>query len=238
MLLAEVAPTTQMLRIGTARLWHFALLQSRYAGTARPGTGSGLSNVALENFHRRAGCKLIKFADTSSTFSTMQVSTELQVVKDEELQVAFGEEGCPDERQVCEVQMTQKVNKVTKILTEVDDLRKERRQLENERADALVTPFQNSTGENMEFGSLVVCAAAGIFACTIHYYFFSIFGLAFYFYRRATKAVREQHEALARLDEILEYIQEINAEEKKHMDTLFAQGKTWAHGSVAASSNE
>ena len=76
------------------------------------------------------------------------------------------------------------VAKIIPLLAELEDSRREYRQLKIERADHLAVGYQDSVSENQEFASLVVCATAGIFAVSVHYVFFFVMGFAYTMYRR------------------------------------------------------
>lgn len=110
--------------------------------------------------------------------------------------------------------------------------RRERGRLRAERADILAVGFQTTTAENQEFASLVVCATAGIFAVSVHWSFFSVFGVSYALYRRSTKEVRKQRAAVEHLEGVIARLKALDQEEAERLEALRARARAWDAGSA------
>lgn len=112
-------------------------------------------------------------------------------------------------------------------ITDLENLRHERTQLRQARADNLAVGYQGMSGENQEFGALIVCATAGIFGVSIHYSFFAIFFASYYIYRRATAATREQRAAGDELTAIMARLRELEALDEERVKVLQSIVEAW-----------
>jgi len=118
---------------------------------------------------------------------------------------------------------------VADVIT-LEELRAERPQLLRQRADLLQVSFQSQTAENQEFGALVICATAGIFAVSLHYGFFSVFIVAYWLYRRATADMRRQQYACDDLADVLARLKEINVLEAEALAAICRRASAWRDG--------
>eukprot|EP00928_Gymnodinium_smaydae_P043842 TRINITY_DN29300_c0_g1_i1.p2 TRINITY_DN29300_c0_g1~~TRINITY_DN29300_c0_g1_i1.p2 ORF type:complete len:282 (+),score=74.75 TRINITY_DN29300_c0_g1_i1:71-916(+) len=109
-------------------------------------------------------------------------------------------------------------------------LRREQKDLRAKRADLLAVGFQSQSAENQEFAALVVCATAGIFAVSIHYGFFVIWGFAYMVYRKATQQTRIQRASSDDLQGIVERLRELDALEATQRSQLQALAEAWRQG--------
>eukprot|EP00812_Abedinium_dasypus_P006416 NODE_1810_length_1058_cov_288.389831.p1 GENE.NODE_1810_length_1058_cov_288.389831~~NODE_1810_length_1058_cov_288.389831.p1 ORF type:complete len:277 (-),score=67.29 NODE_1810_length_1058_cov_288.389831:212-934(-) len=223
---------------------HCASLRLRgpaaFRGT-REVSGNAAAATALAKFREQAGAEVVSATGASGVAPVLQLGPRLRQLAGEELSSTFGsaaehsddgERSVEASRRECKAQMTRDVEGMERHAEELGELRRERRHLEEMRADLLAVGFQSSSTENLEFGALVICAAAGIFAVTIHYNFFAIFAVSFLLYRKSTASVRKQHAALDDLDGLIERLREVKDLEQKAIAALRRRAEEWSEGVV------
>ncbi len=88
--------------------------------------------------------------------------------------------------------------KVSDLLTTTAELHK----LHKRKIELQSVPFQTRWEAGAELGSIVLCAAAGGLSASLHYTFLSLFGVAFWVYRRSTASIRARQAAHDELQEV------------------------------------
>eukprot|EP00929_Paragymnodinium_shiwhaense_P076893 TRINITY_DN39584_c0_g1_i1.p1 TRINITY_DN39584_c0_g1~~TRINITY_DN39584_c0_g1_i1.p1 ORF type:complete len:247 (-),score=57.79 TRINITY_DN39584_c0_g1_i1:93-833(-) len=206
------------------------------AALRRYSSGSSPQKIeaALESFRKRASGALSEVASAKSG-STAHLDAVLRDAVDAEVAatesaadgkaVESGEADAALSTRLCD-----EARETVKAFAEIDDMRQERKYLKSRRADLLAVGFQTHSSENAEFGSLVVCAAAGIFAVSLHYAFFSLFGVAYLVYRKATSQRRMQREATDELDHIVDRLYELDELEAAKWVSFQARADAWQVG--------
>jgi len=185
---------------------------------------------ALLAFRRRAGQELgLALSGAPEALVPARVDAALRDIVEEESRVPSGEVG---KESACRAAMDEERQQAMTLLNELQEHRRERTRLKMKRADLLAVGFQSSSQENKEFAALVVCAAAGIFAVSIHWAFFSIWGIAYIIYRRSTEMVRTQRTATDNLQETLDALKALQTEDDKKVAALRARASSWSTGSA------
>lgn len=191
---------------------------------ASASVGSSSCDNVLDRFRRRAADELVPFtADSTfsgSTPSASQVRVSLQEVAKDEL----------GDTTDCAKEVEQEAEHAVADVTALEELRAERPKLRASRADLLQVSFQSQAAENQEFGALVICATAGIFAVSLHYGFFSIFIVAYWLYRRATQDMRRQQLAVDDLADVIARMKEINGLEAEALAIIRGRASAWRDG--------
>jgi len=210
-----------------------AATTSETAKTATDGSPDAAAAAAAAPAHcedvavrlrKRAGTDLAAAAALGKACASVQeISASLRAAASEEMA------NTPE----CHVRVNHEVEQGVAILDGIYELRRERKMLGNERGDLLAVGFQDQAAENREFGALVVCAVAGIFAVSIHYAFFSIFGLSYLLYRNATKAVRRQRAATDDLQQVIDRMKDTEKEEAERWQTMLLLAEAWKLGQPA-----
>jgi len=182
---------------------------------------------SLRAFRRKASSELEAIVESQSKdipVSPAQVAASFQSIAQE---VA----SCPSAEGKSDADSIQtETQAVVEVLDDLLRNRAERAKLSNQRSDLLAVGYQNMVGENKEFGALILCAIAGIFAVSLHPIFFSIFGIAYWLYRRSTAQVRKQRAAVEELEGILEQIKELEEKEAQQITGLSIKAKAWSCG--------
>ncbi|CAE8722252.1 unnamed protein product, partial [Polarella glacialis] len=203
------------------------------------GGGSVASQVlfsaaeATEAFRRRAAPELTAAAHAAGTGANTETRVAGPHLR-ELLNEAAEEEGRAFSDSQASLEFVSSLAKDTEelvtLVSELEAHRRERQTLKVARADCLAVGFQNPNAENQEFAALIVCATAGIFAVSIHFSFFSLFGLGYYVYRRSTRTVRKQHAASDDLGEITERLREVETLSSTHLAIIIARAEAWKEG--------
>lgn len=224
-------------------------------GEAEAAPASPCCDAVLSRIRRRAGPQLAAAANRpggarGGALAAAEAAGALNRVVSEELDAAFppppaagaaaaaaAGDGASasasttvDPRAACVQRVAREIDGPASDLQAAGELGRERNKLQAQRADCLAVGFQSQGAENMEFGSLVVCAIAEIFAVSIHYGFFAIFGLAYMMYRRSTKATRIQRASTDELQGILDRLRELDELEAERWAAVRAYGEAWQAG--------
>ena len=89
-------------------------------------------------------------------------------------------------------------HRIQHLLASTDKLQ----QLNMRRTQLQSMPFQSKWEAGAELGSIVLCAAAGGLSASLHYAFLSLFGVAFWVYRRSTATIRRRQAAQVELADV------------------------------------
>eukprot|EP00933_Yihiella_yeosuensis_P050523 TRINITY_DN4832_c0_g1_i1.p1 TRINITY_DN4832_c0_g1~~TRINITY_DN4832_c0_g1_i1.p1 ORF type:complete len:234 (-),score=52.52 TRINITY_DN4832_c0_g1_i1:197-898(-) len=211
------------------------LFHSRYFCAPSP-------EKAAEAFRKRAAPEIVNaiaaagagaVRNDSAPVVGPKLGQTLQTVAEEEVEASFGvsnKDASTEARIACAASLAKEGEEVSKLLTDLEAARIEKKILVKARADALAIGFQNPQAENQEFASLIVCATAGIFAVSIHYVFFGLFAVGYYVYRKSTRAVREQRQSAQDLSEILAELRKVEDQEKELVLVLNTRAEVWREG--------
>ncbi len=74
--------------------------------------------------------------------------------------------------------------------------------LQKRRTELQSVPFQSRWEAGAELGSIVLAAAAGGLSASLHFSFLTLFGVAFWAYRRSTASIRRRQAAQLELAEV------------------------------------